>query len=138
MQRLIDMKRLIDNINVYYPFITRDAVEYNLVSYNELLVTTSHGENFLYNDIKKSFRLLSSDYDISKDSFSKEFGLKLARLMEARYISEVELSDMTGISVQTISRYINGRIIPTFYNVYLISLALDCSLDDFIYRRKKL
>ena len=132
------MQRLIDNVNVYYPFITRDAVEYNLVSYDELLITTSHGENFLYNDMKRSFRLLSPDDDISKDSFAKEFGLKLARLMGARDISGVELSDMTGISNETISRYINGRIMPTFYNVYLMSLALGCSLDDFIYRRKSL
>lgn len=132
------IQSLVDKAIYYYPFITRDAVEYKLVSYDELLITNKYGENFLYNDTNNAFRTLSSDDDISKNSFIKEFGLKLSTIMWDKGIGGLELADMTGLTPSQISNYINGRTVPSIYVVYLISLALDCSLDDFIYRRKKL
>jgi transcriptional regulator with XRE-family HTH domain len=48
-------------------------------------------------------------------------------------ISQCELSERTGITQPSISDYMNGKKLPSFYTVDKIAKALGCSVDAFRY-----
>lgn len=68
--------------------------------------------------------------DIDDEAFMEKFGIKLNHIMRTKRMRQKELSERTGISQALISRYINARSMPSFYNAYKITVALDCTFDD--------
>lgn len=54
----------------------------------------------------------------------EDFGARLRRLRKARGISQVELSEMTGIAQETISRYEKGSRTPIWETVQTLEEAL--------------
>ena len=61
-----------------------------------------------------------------------DFGRNLKDLLNDSRISQKELSELTGISEPTISRYIAGNMMPTLKNIVSIMEALDCDYEDLI------
>ena len=59
------------------------------------------------------------------------FAKKLSLTMQQAGISQSELSNLTGISKGTISRYLQGKFIPKQKAVTLIAKALNVSTDYF-------
>jgi transcriptional regulator with XRE-family HTH domain len=47
-------------------------------------------------------------------------------------ITQAELSKKTGINITSICFYENGYRIPTLENIMLITVALDCSIEDLV------
>ena len=64
---------------------------------------------------------------------SVEFRQRLRRLMTRQGVSQLELSELTGIPQSTISNYLTGKFLPGFYNMDKIAKALKCSIDEFRY-----
>lgn len=64
---------------------------------------------------------------MSKDIVGK---CLLLNLLNKRYMTQVDLSEKTGISKQQINEYIANTRLMTIYNAKLIADALDCSIDD--------
>jgi len=60
------------------------------------------------------------------------FANNLAKNMHDKYISQSELSNVTGISSVSLSRYINERATPSGYNLEKIADALGCDITDLI------
>ena len=52
------------------------------------------------------------------------FDMRLKQAMEAENISAKELSDKTGISEATISRYLSGKFVPKQKRTYALAVAL--------------
>lgn len=65
---------------------------------------------------------------IEEEVFERCFRYLLRRAM--RGVSEMELSDRTGISVVTLSQYRNGKTLPTLKNLRKLADALDCTPND--------
>lgn len=62
------------------------------------------------------------------DNRHKElFGLKLKDLMKLHNVSQEELSEQTGLSKVTLSKYMNGRAEPSYFNAKKIADVLECS-----------
>jgi transcriptional regulator with XRE-family HTH domain len=53
--------------------------------------------------------------------------------MTRQGVSQLELSELTGIPQSTISNYLTGKFLPGFYNMDKIAKALKCSIDEFRY-----
>lgn len=68
----------------------------------------------------------------NENDFRKYLARKIYREMLRRGYDQLSLSEITGISEATISRYINGTSMPTMYKMTLIASALDCTVDDLI------
>ena len=69
--------------------------------------------------------------------FNKElFGNRLKEARNKRKLSQEELSKLTGISVQTLSSYETGHSAPVMDYMYLISLALNTSVDFLLFGEK--
>lgn len=122
-------------LELRYPSLYADAVEFIRIGPFELIVKTRDGRIWLYDDSEGTvINLDPNRSNISEESFGYQFGMRLKRMMVLKNVNQEELSDMTGISRVTISHYINGRTSPTFYNVDKIAMALGCEFTDFVYR----
>lgn len=60
------------------------------------------------------------------------FRENLTRLMIEARMNQVQLSDASGISQATISKYLNGLQMPTAPSIVNLSYALGCSTDELI------
>lgn len=120
------------NFELYHKYDAARAVEYKEVSFDELLVKLEDGRWILYDDSEKTVRTVRVD-DITEEQCQRDFGHRLRKLMCLRGITQVELSDKTGIPQPLISKYINGVVTPSFYKVVQITKALGCSLEDLRY-----
>lgn len=129
------LDRLISNFELRFPSVTQDVYKYDRTKYaNELIVTFRDGSKVLYNDVENTVRYLPADSsNMSEKQFKKEFGYRVKRIMIEKGVTQDELSEKTGIAQETLSRYICGKIVPSFYKIDKIAKALDCSVDEFRY-----
>lgn len=63
---------------------------------------------------------------------AKEIGFNIKRALDEYDMTQVELSELTGISKSTITKYIYGDAIPSIRNLINIAYVLECSLTDLI------
>lgn len=108
-------------IVIQYPDGRRDV-------YNSILSNSIHRKRLrtIY-DPKKPVRYT----DIDSNDWAVLFGVRLRDKLMARRMDQETLSEITGISRVSISKYINGKAVPSLYNVELIARALGCSLEEF-------
>ena len=120
---------------MYFPYITKHAASYEIDVFNTcLIVKLNNGETYLYDDLYKTIgRMYATEDDINEKACRTEFGRRLARMLLLKGMTQLELSEATGIAPATINRYINSNVTPTYYTVVKIAKALGCSTDDFRY-----
>lgn len=70
---------------------------------------------------------------MKKEEWAKYFRHNLKSTIRESGLSIKELSDRSGLSTSSISRYLNGQSIPSFNAIINLSIALNCDLDDFAY-----
>lgn len=70
--------------------------------------------------------------DISQYRFLKEFGKNLKAELEDTCETLEELSEDSGISVSTLSKYINGTQMPSLTAFINILCALDLEPEDLV------
>lgn len=127
-------ERYFENFKLYCPWAVDKVVDYQVSGYGELTVKLSDGRVLLFDDENRGVRKLPANSNkLSMNECNREFGVRLRRILQHRYMSQLELSEKTGIAPMTISRYINGKSMPSFYAVDRIAKALNCSTDEFRY-----
>lgn len=62
-----------------------------------------------------------------------KFRLKLRQRMEEKGMTQRELADKLYVSEATVSKYINGELMPSVRMVINISYELNVSIDSFTY-----
>lgn len=126
---------MIENFKIDFP---RDAVQimyYEPIGYDCLEIKLMDGTTIIYDNFNRSARNLPKDsHNITEEEFRREFGYRLRRIMEYKHITQVELSEKSGIPQCHISGYINGKRTPSSYNLDKLAKALRCSVDDFRYK----
>ena len=70
---------------------------------------------------------------MTKSEWCCRFGNKLRKLLEEKDMTQNELADKLYISKSTVSRLINGDLMPSIKMVVNISYALNVSIDSFTY-----
>lgn len=124
-----------DNLQMYFPFVINEADRIVENGNWELIAYLKDGTVFSYNDYLKTLRKLPNDSkNMTETECRNEFGIRLKRFMERKGITQLELSNMTGISAPMICKYITGKASPSFYNVDKIAKALNCSIEEFRYK----
>lgn len=115
-----------------------DKPEYEIVDwypsgYMEITVTMKDGRQFVYDFTNDRIYQLRNNKQIrvtDEQSWRENFSRRLRISMKRRGISQDRLSDLTGISKATISKYMNGIASPSSYNLERICRALECSLNE--------
>lgn len=128
------MSYKLHHLKLCFPYIYEDMIGYKEVTSLDMLITLKDGSKVLYDDFNKTYRRMPTDIsNMTEDECKMEFAYRLRSRMERRCITQQALSEMAGISQSTLSRYISGNQVPSFYNADKIAKALGCSVDDFRY-----
>lgn len=69
---------------------------------------------------------------MTETGLAKGIGSNIKSALDEYGISQTELSELTGISKSTISKYVYGDIIPTLKNLINIAYALECDLTELV------
>ena len=120
-----DRKRVRDELVMYFPYVYEKIRFFDDIGFGEWIIETDN-ECLIYDEVEKTIR--------NKRNENMDFAIRLRRIMRHQGIGQGELSDRTGLSKVILSRYMNGRAIPTFNNAEKLADALNCSLDDFRYK----
>lgn len=126
--------RLYANFEMHFSVTASKAERYYESGDDELTIVLQNGDRVLYDDVDKTIRSLPRDSDhLSELECRTEFAKRLRKVMYKKGITQIELSEMTGITQQTISLYMSGKRLPGFYNVDKIAKALGCSIEELRY-----
>lgn len=66
----------------------------------------------------------------------KEFGKRLRETRKSKKLTQENLSKLAQISIQSISKYENGEVLPTLEYLHDIAAILNVSIDYLIYGNK--
>ena len=69
---------------------------------------------------------------MSEVEWIKIFGQNLDEMLIEANMTQRELAEDTGLTEATISRYINGRRMPTVRALVNIAYSLNCSFDELM------
>ena len=69
---------------------------------------------------------------MSELEFVEEFSYNLKDAMKEYEITQEELAEYTGLSQSTISKYINGKLMPSLEAVCNICCVFECEIDDLV------
>ena len=123
-----------ESFELYFPILAERVISYNSNEHHELIVKMNDGTSAVYNYVNKELRFLPIDpNNMSKTEFLNEFGFRLRKKLKCAGITQSELCDIVGIPQPQLSNYINGKTVPSFYNVDKIAKALNCSVEEFRY-----
>ena len=131
-------KIMFDDFCVHYPTFCNRTIRYWVYCTYELEVELDDGDIILYDYINKTIRRAPKyEAELTEQECKNEFGMRLRRMLYSKNITREELEKSTGISQVMLSRYISGKVNPSFVKVYKICRAIGCSMDDLCYIPKE-
>ena len=123
-----------DIFTMHFPFTAEKVSSWDQINSTEILLRLENGEELIFDEMDKTLRTLPPDkYSLSEEQCRNEFGIRLRKTLQRHNMSQLELSEITGIYQPQISNYISGKSTPSFYNVDKIAKALGCSVDELRY-----
>ena len=128
------MSYLLNNFKMNFSVTAEKAIEYREINDQELLVTLNDGSSILYDDMERAIRNLPKDRrNMSERECRHEFAFRLNKLMARKRMTQIQLSELTGISQPRLSNYLNGTNTPSLYAIDKLAKALGCSADEIRY-----
>ena len=131
-------------LNEYYldiftsqcPIIINHSVDLFMTDDDRLVAEMDDGSFLVYDLILNTSMRTTDPYrkyhPETEEEFKKYFARKLYRMMRSRGFNQDDLSMRTGLSICSISKYVNGIAIPSAFKIKLIADALRCSVEDLI------
>jgi DNA-binding XRE family transcriptional regulator len=123
----------VDNMKQY---IEENVTTYHAISNWDLFVELKNGDRFIYDSFSNTviFDLYETD-ELTDEQELKEFARNLKKMIRRSFITQEELADRIGVNRVSINRYLNGKQIPDSMTLHKIAKALNCSTEDFFYRK---
>lgn len=121
-----------DSFYMDYPDMRGNVTNIRKGCRNELIVDTTDGRRYSY-DILEHTLLRLPIGRITDSDFKLIFGAKLRRALSSRFISQQDFANSLGITPMAVSRYISGKRMPTYVQIYNMTKILNCSLRELIY-----
>ena len=127
---------IIESYREWHPSLYAKTSECRPSGYYSILACLTDGSKIEYNSLDNTIRDVTRFYicepenKLDEESWKKEFGRQLRRLMAERGINQDRLSELTGISRQMLSRYVNGNSTPSGYTLTRLSDVLDCDVRE--------
>ena len=125
---------IIDSFKNWYPTLFEKTEHFQPLGRLSILVHMNDGAKLEYTAHDHAIRDVTRYYDksnaVDEESWRKEFGRRLRRLISERGISQEKLSETTGISRQMMTRYVKGTSTPSGFTLSRLSEALDCDVRE--------
>lgn len=120
-----------------YPKLFNDCIRFYDHGCHGIIGELGNGELWLFNFYDCTVRKLPEDPDnMTKEESKVEFGYRLRAWLRRKGKNQKWLAEETGIDPHLISEYVNGKTTPNVYNADRMAKALDCFIDDFLYKGK--
>lgn len=119
-----------DRFARYYPMYAECTIEWRELGGSRIVCTLDDGSKKVFDFNDSSVYTIPSECDGNIQR--KLFGVALKDMLREKQITQKELSVLTGISQVTISKYVTGKNIPSFYTANVIARALNCKIDDLV------
>ena len=133
MSNCLEEQELIDDFELYFPWVAKHVFSYKLKSYGLLEIVLDDNSKLIYDWYDKSILNLKDNLDdISEEAWRKHFRYKLIKLLNNRHIPQKVLSELTGISERTLTKYTNGLATPSLYNARKIARALKVDVCELV------
>lgn len=124
------------NFERAFPSFAEEVVDWWPSGRFEITMKLTDGSRIRYDNYANACKLISSlnaGSDISDETrWRIIFARRLRDHMTYAGITQKELAELTGISVQSLSKYANGTASPSAYNIAKIARVLNCSPSTFI------
>lgn len=120
---------IFDRFEMYYPSIAAQAASFKKKSNYVIFIKLYDGSVIEYNDLMNSFRTVVP-YDGSEESWKREFAHRLVELMVDKGFDQSYLSEVSGVSQQSISNYIHRKTMPTGFVIDKLARALGCDVSE--------
>ena len=135
-QEIEDSIELFDNFEKEFPLLTNDIAKTIGLSDHTMEVYYKDGSVGIYDQLLHSFRYIprKTRQQMTESRWRIELGHKIYRTMMERGMLMSELSDISGISYSSLSKYINGHKSPGSYTLKRIATSLGVEvgyLTDF-------
>lgn len=122
-----------NSFKTMFPTIAMDVIETKYNFHTGMLhMTLKDGSEISYDQISRTMMTLKSDERQEDYDLQHEFAKRLDEKLWRRGMTLQQLSEVTGISRQSISRYINGTAMPSLSNLISIARALGCKTSELI------
>lgn len=122
-----------------FPLMSRRVIDWYRSGRWEITVILEDRDTVIFNGyagtIRSVNRKTAEDLDqtpFMEEVWRDEFRRTFAKWVEASGLTYSEISDLTGVSKNSLSNYANGRSTPSAYAVYRIARVLGCSSSEFI------
>lgn len=135
MSYAITYEKILEEFRIAHSYFAAKMVDWYPSGRMEITIMLMDGTKLTYDYLNQMIRFLNNFEDnesVSEEEWMREFSFRLAKKMRQNRITQEELSETTGLSKPTISKYVNGRSIPNVYVARKIALALECSVSELI------
>jgi DNA-binding Xre family transcriptional regulator len=129
-------EKILDEYHIWHPSLYKRSVECRPSGRYSILVSLDDGSKIEYNSLDNTIREVTQFYireradELDEETWRKEFGRNLHRVITERSITQETLSEKTGISRQMLSRYVRGNSTPSGYILNRLANALDCDVRE--------
>ena len=131
-----DYQFIFDEFELQYPIIAEKTNGWYSSGQYEITIKLLDGRIFIYDFIDKTIRELNTfdgeEQYSSEEDWVKEFSKRFNRRVRLSGLTQKEISELTNISAQTLSRYSTGKGIPSAMNLSRLARALKCSPSEFV------
>lgn len=124
--------RLYDDFIFYTKIDESEIVDIKQLNMFDLQVKLNDGI-YIYDNFTNGIRRLPDNIDNMTDKeMTNDFMYRLNAMRKRKGYTLKDLSEITGISLPTLSRYANGESTPTVINIRKLVEALHCRVEDLI------
>ena len=128
---------MLDEFIRHRPDLAEEIRECKPKHLHAIRITLFNGRRFDYNGRTKTYREIygchPTESDVITDEACREiFATNLAEIMRLKGFGQPELSERTGLSTASISKYLRKKATPTITNLERIANALNCSRDELM------
>lgn len=123
---------ILDRFKQYYPVIATNIVDWYSNGENTIIVILADGSRMEYHNILNTVRNVRNllEDEFNEENYQRDFSYNLFSKMADAGFNQVMLSEKTGISQVSISKYLNKKALPSIYNCEKIARALGCSVSE--------
>ena len=116
---------LIDLVEECFPSLVDRIIDVYNYDYKCLWIKVNDGKVYFVNKLDGSIRLVSEGAkDMTEERYLKEFSINLKHMLSINYVTQKRLSELTGISLYTINRFLNGKQLPNILQIGQIADAI--------------
>lgn len=135
MERYYDMWRSVfEAFSTAEPKYYDDMVDWYPSGHLEITVKLRDGRRLTYNLMNDTTRFIPVSEDdteeLNEDQWRSEFGRRLRNRIISAGLHQDKVSELTGISRVSLSKYMNGKALPSAYNLSRIARVLKCSAGE--------